>query len=89
MSLCHGLSGNLFSVLLSLQENEARRLRAIQKRKEEEAKIKEKEENIKKLMTQYEELLAQKEQLNQRKLLAKLHQESTEKMPGKVVILLV
>ncbi|XP_058648022.1 coiled-coil domain-containing protein 42 like-2-like isoform X2 [Onychostoma macrolepis] len=66
-----------------LQENEARRLRAIQKRKEEEAKIKEKEENIKKLMTQYEALLADKEQLDQRKLLAKLHQESTAKMHGK------
>lgn len=40
-------------------------------------------------MTQYEALLAQKEQLDQRKLLAKLHQESTAKMPGQVVILLV
>ncbi|XP_026131171.1 golgin subfamily A member 6-like protein 1 isoform X1 [Carassius auratus] len=65
-----------------LQENEGRRLRAIQKTKEEEAKIKEKEENIKKLMTQYEALQAQKEQLDQCKLLVKV-QENTARMPGK------
>lgn len=61
-----------FFVFLSLKENDARRLRAIQKTKEEESKIREKEENIKKLMTQYEALQAQKEQLDQRKILAKL-----------------
>uniref|UniRef100_A0A8C1VL38 DUF4200 domain-containing protein n=1 Tax=Cyprinus carpio TaxID=7962 RepID=A0A8C1VL38_CYPCA len=66
-----------------LQENDARRLRAIQKTKEEESKIREKEENIKKLMTQYEALQAHKEQLDQRKILAKLHQKNTAKMPGK------
>ncbi|XP_016324015.1 golgin subfamily A member 6-like protein 2 [Sinocyclocheilus anshuiensis] len=60
-----------------LQENEGRRLHAIEKTKEEEAKIKEKEDNIKKLKARHEALLTRKE------LLAKRHQESTAKMPRK------
>ncbi|XP_050978364.1 TATA element modulatory factor isoform X2 [Labeo rohita] len=65
----------------TLKKNEARRLCAIERIKENKAKIKVTEEDIKKLKERYEALLARKELLE---LQVKQHQESTAKMPGKI-----
>ncbi|RXN19891.1 coiled-coil domain-containing 42 like-2-like protein [Labeo rohita] len=65
----------------TLKKNEARRLCAIERIKENKAKIKVTEEDIKKLKERYEALLARKELLE---LQVKQHQESTAKMPGKL-----
>ncbi|KAI2659168.1 hypothetical protein H4Q32_023399 [Labeo rohita] len=68
----------------TLKKNKARRLCAIERIKENKAKIKETDKDIKQLKERYEALLARKQLLNQCKLQAKQHQESTAKMPGKI-----